>query len=157
MRRRLMGESSPFMAVTLGNFGWFLLFRRHDPRRAEPILRQALAMGERYYPPTAGTLTYPLIGIGRSRVLLGEPAAGEAYLRRALAIRRAAKSPPELEIARIELFLAESLAAQRRCAEARPLLARSTALLEPRGEPDDLERIEAPRQTLAANCPADGS
>ncbi len=49
MRRALMGEKSPFMAVTLGNLGWFHLFRRGDPRTAEPILRQALAMAEEFF------------------------------------------------------------------------------------------------------------
>ena len=155
MRRRLMGEKSPFLAVTLGNFGWFHLFRRGDPFTAEPILRQALAMAEEFFPPQATLLTYPLIGIGRCRVLAGDPAGGEPFLRRALEIRRAAKTPSAAEIARVEIFLGESLAAQGRCLEAAPLLENARAVLEPRGAPDDLERMKEPWRTWETKCQAD--
>jgi serine/threonine protein kinase len=155
LRRRLTGESSPFLAVTLGNIGWLHLFGRGDWRQAEPLLRQGLAMAEEYFPPNASLLTYPLIGIGRCRVLAGDPAAGEPFLRRALAIRQAAPAPAPLEIARIELFLGECLAAQGRCSEAEKLLGRARALLEPAGDPDDLERLRAPAELFAARCRTD--
>ncbi len=85
-------------------------------------------------------------------MLAGEPAAGEPFLRRALGIRQAARSRSPLEVARIELFLGECLAAQGRCAEAGPLLERSRAALEPNGEPDDLERMKGPWRLFESRC-----
>lgn len=157
IRRRLLGDKSPFMAVTLGNLGWFHLFRRHDPVEAEPILRQALAMAEEFFPPGASVLTYPLTALGRCRVLRGDPRGGEPFLRRALEIRRGAKNPAPLEIARIELFLGECLAAQGRCGEARPLLEGASGPLESNGEPDDLERLAPPWTLYRSRCGPAGS
>ena len=155
MRERLEGDDGPFLAVTLGNLGWFHLFRRQDPVAAEPILRRSLAMAEQYYPPTASLLAYQLIGIGRCRTLAGDAAAGEPYLRRALAIRQAAHGDGALSVSRAELFLGESLASQGRCAEAEPLLQRSRSALRSAAEADDLSRMVAPWETFLENCRAD--
>ncbi len=152
LQRRLMGDESPALAVSLANLGWFHLFRRHDPASAEPVLRQGLDMLEKYYPPEASLLGYPLIALGRCRVLAGEPGQGQPYLERALAIRRAAYSEESPRIARAELFLGESLAAQGRCRQAEPLLARARAMLEPGADPDDLSRMQAPLQAFAEAC-----
>lgn len=154
IRQQLEGESGPFLAVTLGNYGWFHLFRRHDPVTAEPILRRSLAMAEKYYPADASLLAYQLIGIGRCRTLDGDAAAGEPFLRRALAIRRQAHGEQALSVSRVELFLGESLAAQGRCDEAEPLLQRSRAALRHAAEPDDLSRMVAPWETYLENCQA---
>ena len=152
MHRRLLGPESPSLAVTKGNLGWFLLFRRNDPQAAEPVLREALAMAEKFFSPDATLLAYPLIGVGVCRTLLGEPRQGEAYLQRALAIRRTAQGADTPSAARAELFLGENLAAQKRCDEAEPLLLHSRAILEPGGHPDDLNRLGDAWQRFGTTC-----
>lgn len=153
MQRRLLGDSSPLLSVTMGNLGWFHLFRRNDPATAEPILRQALAMAETYYPPDATLVAWPLIGIGRSRTLLGAPEDGEPFLRRALDIRRKARGEDSLSALRVELFLGENLASQHHCDEAQVFLERSRAPLLEAAEPDDLSRMKAPWAVFRKNCP----
>ncbi len=154
MRQRLEGESSPFLAVTLGNYGWFHLFRRHDPVAAEPILRRSLTMAETFFPPDASLLAYQLIGIGRCRTLDADAATGEPLLRRALYIRQAAHGEKALSVSRVELFLGENLAVQGRCDEAEPLLQRSRAALRAANQPDDLSRMVEPWETYLENCRA---
>ncbi|MEM7355181.1 MAG: serine/threonine-protein kinase [Acidobacteriota bacterium] len=142
MYQRLLGSESPGLAVTQGNLGWFLLFRRADPERAQPILQDALRMGEKFFSSDATVLAYPLIGLGRCQTLLGQAELGEPYLRRALAIRRAAHGEEALSVARVELFLGENLAAQGDCGAAEALLLDSKGALEPTGHPDDLSRMQ---------------
>ena len=152
MQRRLVGDASPFMAVTLGNLGWFHLFRRHDPETAEPILRQALEMAESFFPEDASLLAYPLIGIARCRSLDGEAGAGEALLRRALHIRQKAHGEGALSVSRVELYLGESLALQRRCDEAAPLIEQARDALMAARQPDDLDRLQTPWNHFVEHC-----
>ncbi|MCG8458929.1 MAG: serine/threonine-protein kinase [Holophagales bacterium] len=152
MRRRLEGEESPFVAITMGNLGWFLLFRRHDPESAAPVLREALAMVEKYYASNSLAVAYPLIGYGRSRGLLGEPASGEAYLRRALEIRRTVRGEESLSAVRAGLFLGENLALQGRCDEATPYLHRAHRRLRDSKDLDDRTRLEDVLQRTGTSC-----
>jgi eukaryotic-like serine/threonine-protein kinase len=96
-----------------------IALRRGDLATSLPMHEQALAEFERSLGPDHVLLGYPLVGIGRARLGLGELALAHAAAQRAIDVRTGAAPPNELGEARF--LLAEVLWAEGEPTRAREL------------------------------------
>lgn len=148
--REVLGDSNPsiaFIRQVLGQID----FLEGDYVNSETDLRLSYKMFEEanaLEQPIALTTTSLL---GQSLMRLGRPDEGEGYLRMALDIR-SRQLPAGTAIIHVsESSLGECLAAQKRYAEAEPLLARSYAALKAALGEQDQRTIEAHNRILRSH------
>jgi serine/threonine-protein kinase len=122
LRRQVFGENHPDVANSLHELGW-LAFLKHDYVTAEAENRKALDIYRRF-PGSIGTAG-PLEDLARIRMLTGQPARAEPYLRESLTIWRGLLPKGNSMIAEGESLLGECLRMQKRYGEAEPLLIES--------------------------------
>ena len=89
------------------------------------------------------------VNLARVRIARGEGAATEPLLRHALSAREHLYPPGDWRIAQAQSLLGASLIAQKRYAEAEPLLVAAAAMLKPIPGAQDRERL-ATRARLAS-------
>ena len=146
MRRKLLGPEHPDVALVLNNLGVVLHDQGKYPE-AETMLREALTIREKRLGPThawtlgtlellAGTLEYE-----------GKQAAAEELLRGRLNAQDQAANDETAKI-QLRLRLGENLLAQKRFAEAEPLLLAGYASLVPAAEKSPAAFTEKLRATL---------
>lgn len=146
------GPDHPATAIPLASLGdvRFRMGRpreaRHDYQRSVAVREQAL--GEEH--PFDPLLTHGLVRLGLIETELGNPAAAEEILDRALALWRRAPETVDSQLLPTLLDLSRWLAGQRRCAEASPLLLRALRIETPRRQPANPHAAEL--ESLLAEC-----
>ena len=103
MRRRLLGDDHPAVAVSLTKLADLLASDGREAEAAEGY-RRAIAIAREKFGLSSPYLADGLSGLGRLLLARGDPAAGEPLLREALAIHRDTAAPGR--IAEAELVLA---------------------------------------------------
>jgi len=155
VRRQIFGAAHPDYAVGLQVLAQTLEFAGQF-RDAEPLLREALtihsaAMGEDH-PRTVSIA----LDLARVRIARGDAAAVEPMTRHALEQRQGIYAPGHWRIAEAQALLAASLLAQRRHAEAEPLMIAADQALKPIAgrQARDREANRARLQTLRRDADA---
>jgi CHAT domain-containing protein/tetratricopeptide (TPR) repeat protein len=135
--RRLHPAGHPDLANSLNNLG-FLRQEAGQLARAEPPLREALAMARKSYPPARFPAGHPhlvknLLNLGRLLRARGELAQAEALAREALAMSRALYPPQRFahghpDLANSLNSLAVALQARGELAQAEPCFREALAV-----------------------------
>ncbi len=89
---------------------------------AESLLDESLRITERHFPASHPRVLTYMLNRARVRIERGHAAETEAVLQRVLAARQQSLPAGDWRIAQAQSLLAASLAAQRRFAEAEPLM-----------------------------------
>ena len=141
------GDTNYSIGAVKANLGW-LYFLKGDYARAEDEDRQALDLLRKYvgteHPVTASTAA--TLGLTLTRE--GKAKEGEPYLREALAIRKNVLPPGDFMVPYAASALGECLTAQKRYAEAEPLLIDSYNELKAKLGDQDKRTIEARQRLL---------
>src|SRR4051812_33125672 len=133
---RAQGSPPEVLIYFEGNLGLLLVEeRRYD--EAEPLLREALALGERGTPPHEWWLPSTLSILGRALEGRRRHAEAEGVYRRALDAADRATTPMPAIVAEIQGMLADALRSQGKLAEAEGALRKAIALRERSGGKDD--------------------
>jgi tetratricopeptide (TPR) repeat protein/predicted Ser/Thr protein kinase len=107
IRRSLFGEESLWAAISIGNLGFAdLVDRPADAPAHFEAMRRAL---ESALPADHPYQAYPLSGLGRARLALGEPAAAVPLLERALALWESTGAASAHDLATDRFALARAL------------------------------------------------
>ena len=146
--RATVGENSSNYHIALGLHG-LLHFARGDYPTAEADLRQGLAYLRPLVPKSDRDVASGMVALGLTLTREGKAAEGETWLRDSLDLARTyhitgMASPPNVEAA-----LAECLLAQKRYAEAEPLLLANYARLKTQPGVGDQKILAAGRQLQA--------
>jgi serine/threonine-protein kinase len=120
-REALYGADHRETVGSLQNLGAFVL-RQGRPDEAEPILEEVRARYARSLPEGHHLRAYPLLSLTELRLRRGDHTGAEAVAREAVSILRSGLSDEHPLTAIAESRLGETLVAQRRLAEAEPLL-----------------------------------
>lgn len=115
------GDTNSSVAAVKANLGW-LYFLKGDYARAEEEARVALDLVRKYLGPEHSVTVNTLATLGLTLTRAGKAVEGESYLRETLAIRKKTLPPDSFAIPLTESALGECLTAQKRFAEAEPLL-----------------------------------
>jgi eukaryotic-like serine/threonine-protein kinase len=144
--REIMGEgnsSEPAIQATLGR----LYFAKGEYALAETEYRKALEQMPKFFPPEHFLPISTKGGLGLTLSRLGKPSEGEPLLREALEMRKKVL-PENYMIPFTESALGECLLAQKRFAEAEPLLVNGFNGMKAKLGDRDKRTVEA-RQRLA--------
>jgi serine/threonine protein kinase/tetratricopeptide (TPR) repeat protein len=127
MRRRLFGNRNYKVASSLSNLA-HVFQTEGRAAAAEPLYREAVSIAEETLGKDHFSRGVMLRNLASVLIMEGKASEGEARAREALAIFRA-KTPDSWRVADAESVLGGCLAAQRRFAEAEPLLTASYPIL----------------------------
>ena len=100
----------------------YIFFQQGDYLRAEDESRKALDTLRKFLGPEQPATLSAQVTLGLSLTRLGRAAEGEPYLREALALREKLAPKGDFIVAHTSSMLGECLTAQKRFAEAEPLL-----------------------------------
>jgi serine/threonine protein kinase len=154
VNRRVFGDQHPGYAQTLNSLAAAVELQGRL-EEAQGMLEECLRIaGPRLGAGHPRVLGYS-INLARVRVARGEGAAAEALLRGALKGREQLYPPGDWRIAQAQSLLGAALLAQKRYAEAEPLMLAAAGTLAPVPGPQARERL-ANRARLAALYRASG-
>jgi serine/threonine protein kinase/tetratricopeptide (TPR) repeat protein len=129
--RATVGENNSAYHVTLGLHG-FLHFLHGDYPTAEADLRSALAFVRPLAPKTDEEVAGAMVALGLTLTCEGKAAEGETWLRESMDLSKTYHLHGMAAFYNVEAALGECLLAQKRYAEAEPLLLNGYALLSQR-------------------------
>ena len=138
---RTHGLDHPNVAAALRNLAE-ALFRAGDPARAREILRRVLTMVEHQHGVDSPEVVPDLEALAMATLLtagVGDGAAAQAHLERALSIRERALGPDHADVARSLTTLAHVLVGQGDVVTARTHLERALAIQGRALPPDHLD------------------
>lgn len=118
------GDANVNVGSIKGQLG-FIYFLQGDYTRAEEESRKALDPLLKLLGPEASATLSAQVTLGLSLTRLGRAAEGEPFLREALAVREKVAAKGDFIVAHTSSMLGECLTAQKRFAEAEPLLLTS--------------------------------
>jgi tetratricopeptide (TPR) repeat protein/tRNA A-37 threonylcarbamoyl transferase component Bud32 len=146
--RKFAGASHPKVAARLDDLASLLLLRG-DYAGAEAAVKGALEIQQRALPEGHVDFARSWATLGEILTREGQTSRAEIYLRRALELRTRTRSQnlgEGYELALTQSALGECLSAQRRYAEAEPLLVESHATLDSRFGARDPRTVTALRR-----------
>jgi tetratricopeptide (TPR) repeat protein len=143
--RSHIGSNHPDMAAALLLFAEVKMLRG-DYVEAETSVKSALEIQQRSLPEGHASITDSEIILGQILTRTNQAAHGETYLRRALEQRIRAIDGDHWQIAEAKGALGENLLAQRRYAEAEPLLLESRHTFNSRFGPNAPRTQEVARR-----------
>jgi non-specific serine/threonine protein kinase/serine/threonine-protein kinase len=126
---RAWGPGHPDLMQPLGNLG-FLLRYIDEPAAARPLLERALSIGENALGVDHPELRPTLTNLGFLHRDIGDYETGSGYLQRAVTLEEKTFGRDSPELIESLGYLAGSLIAGGRLAEARPFLERARSLAE---------------------------
>lgn len=127
LARRMLPSDSDALTEAAMNFGWVLMDAGY-PRRAEPLLREALTRTRKRLGETHPDVADAMMLLTTALVQLGRYDESESLMRSALDIDEAAYAGPNVHIAGDFNNLANVLAFEDKFAEADAFYARSLAV-----------------------------
>jgi len=125
LSRKALGNDHPNTIIVLGGLALLLSDGENpakDYARAESLSREALAGGRRVLPPEHSQTIYNLIDLGSILIKRDNAVAAETTLREAAALANKVLPPDHFRRIHAQHMLGRCLAAQKRYAEAEPLL-----------------------------------
>ena len=133
--RKLAGNDAPAVSLALIEVAEDRMFQ-HDPKGAEPLLREALAIRQKKYPPGHANIISAQTRLGEALVGEGESAQAEPILQQAVGSAYQAPFPlPVWQVAEAQSALGACLTAQGRRTEAETLIHSSQAGLQKHPRP----------------------
>lgn len=143
MYEETIGQSRPEALIPILGGLAEALMHQQKILQAESSLRRALTLSERYLKPPDPQLAAVLNGFGSLYWTVGDLKKAEFYTREALAILETSLGPNNADVASVLADLGSILTAQRREAEALPLLKRSHEIFSAAYQPTYPDSIRA--------------
>jgi eukaryotic-like serine/threonine-protein kinase len=140
VRRVVFGEHHPAYAAALNNLA-NVLEAQGRLGEAEPLFDEGLRVDVSQLGTDRPRSIALMLNLARVQIARGRGAATEAALRHVLSVRRRMLDDGDWRVAQASSLLGASLLAQRRYAEAEPLMLAAWRGLKPLPGPQDRERV----------------